>query len=61
MENIIEKKIKCYIREKGLLDSMDVIIDPSSTEKIIAYPNTNKLKSPLIDLYDGIKDFMDNV
>lgn len=45
----IMKKIRSCMREKSLLDSIDVIIDISFTEEIIACPNTNKLKPLPID------------
>lgn len=57
----MEKKIRSCIREKGLLDLMDVVIDPLFIKEIIAYPNIGKLKPPPIDPYDGTKDHIDHV
>lgn len=50
LKNIMKKKIKSCMREKGLLDSTDVIMDPLFTKEIMAYPNTGKFKPLSIDL-----------
>lgn len=52
----MEKKIRNYIREKGLLDLMDVVINPPFTKEIMIYSNSEKLKPPSIDPYNGTKD-----
>lgn len=44
------------MRKKYLLDSTNIIVEPLFTKEAMVYPNTNKLKPPRIDLYDGTKD-----
>lgn len=40
LEKIIKKKIKSCIREKGPMDSIDVVIELIFTKKIMVYPNS---------------------
>lgn len=40
----MKKKIHSYMREKGLLDPMDVMIDCPFTKEILDYPNIKKHK-----------------
>lgn len=54
------EKDKKYMRKKGLLDPTDVVIDPPFTKRIMAYPNSSKLKSLPIDPYDGTKESIDH-
>lgn len=49
------------MRKKGLLDLMDVVIDRPFIKKVIEYHNSNKLKLPPINLYDGIKDLINSI
>lgn len=49
------------MREKGLLDSTDMVMDPLFTKAIMVYPNTGKLKPLPKDSYDGTKDPIDHV
>lgn len=57
----MEKKIRSRMREKGLLDLTNVVIDPPFTKKVMEYPNSSKTEPPPIDLYDGTKDLVDHV
>lgn len=58
----MEKKIHTFVIEKGLLDPIDVVIDPLFTKKVMEFPNIRKLKPlPPIDLYDDIKDLRGHI
>lgn len=59
LENIMDRKIRSSMRERGLLDSADMVMKSPSTKEIMAYPNIDKLKPPPINPYDGTKDPMD--
>lgn len=61
LERVIKKKIRSYIKEKGLLDSINVVMDPPFTEKIMVYLNTKKLKPLPIDSNDGTNDLVNHV
>lgn len=61
LEKIMEKKTMSYLRERGILAFMNVVIDLPFTKEIMMYPNTSKLKPPPINLYDSTKDYMDHV
>lgn len=50
-----------YMRDRGLVDLSDVIMESPFTKEIVMCPNNRKLKPPLIDLYDRIKDPVDHV
>lgn len=60
LKQIMEKKISC-MREKGLVDHTDIVINPLFIKEVMAYPNHDKLKSPPIGPYDETKDHMDHV
>lgn len=49
------------IREKGLLDPMDIVIEPPFINEVMEQPKNDKLKPPLINPYDGTKDLEDYV
>lgn len=57
----MEKKIKNYMRRKGLLDPTNVVINPHFTKEIMKYPKSEKLKPPPINPYDGTKDPIDYI
>lgn len=44
------------MKERGLLDSAHVVMEPPFIKEIIEYPNASKLKPSSIDPYDGNKD-----
>lgn len=50
-----------YIKEKGLLNSANVVIKLPFIEEIMVYPNTSKLKPLPIDPYNRTKDLVDYV
>lgn len=52
----MERKIHCVMRDKGLLDPINVMINLSFTKKILEYPNSRKHKPLIINPYDGIKN-----
>lgn len=49
------------MREKRLLNSMDVVINLPFIKEILEYPKSGKLKPPAIDPYDSTKDPIDQV
>lgn len=49
------------MREKGLLDPTNVVIDPSFIKEVMEYPNSEKLKPPPIDPYHRTKDPIDHI
>lgn len=55
------KKIYNAIREKGLLDQANVVIDSYLTIQALEYFNNGKLKPLAIDPYDDSKDPIDHV
>lgn len=57
----IMEKIEKAIKEKGLLDPVDAVIESLSLRRYWKYPNLGKLKPPAIDTYVGIKDPIDHV
>lgn len=57
----MERKIKSCMKEKGLMDSTDIVMEPLFTDEIMAYPNSRKLKPPSIDLCHRTKDPVDNI
>lgn len=57
----MEKKIKSYIREKGLLDSTNVIIGLPFIKEVMEYPNSDKLKPLHIGPCNGNKDLVNHV
>lgn len=61
LKKIMDRDIKSYMKEKDLLDSANIVMEPLFIEKIMAYPNIGKLKPPLIDPYDRTKDLVDHV
>lgn len=42
----MEKKIRSCMRETGLLDLIDVVINPLLIKDVMEYPNSGKLKPP---------------
>lgn len=61
MEKIMEKKIKKVMKEKRLQDPIDLMIKPPFTKKILEYMNSEKLKPPAINLYNGTNDLNDHI
>lgn len=57
----MKKKLHSCIREMGLLDRTNVVINLSFTKGIIEYPNKEKLKPLPIDPYNGTKDPINHV
>lgn len=55
LERIMKKKIKSCMRERGLLDPTDVVIDFPLTKEVMAYLNSGKLSPPPIDPCDRTK------
>lgn len=49
------------MREKGLLNPADIIVDSLFTKEVMVYPNSGKLKPLPINPYDGTKDPLDHV
>lgn len=45
LERIIDRKIKSCMKEKGLLNSSNVVMESPFTEEIMAYSSIGKLKT----------------
>lgn len=56
-----KEEIRSYIKEKGLLDLTDMVINPLFTKEVMAYPNSGKPKPPFINSYDRTIDFIDHI
>lgn len=46
----MDRKIKSCVKERGLLDSTDMVMEPPFTDVIVAYPNNRKLKPLTINI-----------
>lgn len=55
----MERKIQSCIKERGLVDSSNVIMEPPFFKEIMTYPNSRKLKPLSIDPYDRTKGPVD--
>lgn len=49
------------MREKGLLDPIDIFLDLSFIKEVMEYPNNGKFKPSSIDPYDRTNDPIHNV
>lgn len=49
------------MKERGMLDFADMVMELPLTEEIVEYPNAGKLKPPPINPYDETKDPVDHM
>lgn len=60
-EKMLDKKIQLAIKEKSVVDGLNLRANPPFTAAIMNYVHPSKFKPPNLDLYDETKDLINHV